>query len=256
LGGLLLAGLVQCGKSSSDSPSSDATAGTETGGAGGAPVIGRAGSAVIGDAGDASVGVGQCSTPTSAGYKPQWMPPKAAPGACTQQQIEQEYSLCERDSLDYSPAKCRAFDEDAANGACLGCLFSANGDASSGAILLMPGNGWLPNYGGCEALLDGDSSPTSCGARTQAASVCRDWSCRKACVGPVPDADWRACNVAARVVACFDYFDQDTCAGLPRYARCNQASFHDNFMAMGDVFCGFGPPSVSNGEAGAGGAAP
>jgi hypothetical protein len=119
----------------------------------------------------------------------------------------------------------------------------------------MPGGAWLPNYGGCEALLDGDSSQTSCGARTQAAVICRDLSCRKACVGPVSDADWQSCLVAARVVACFDYFDADTCTGLPRYTRCHQASFQDAFMAMGDVFCGSGPLGAGNGEAGAGGAA-
>jgi hypothetical protein len=169
------------------------------------------------------------------------------------QQIEQEYSLCDEHSLNYSQSKCRAFDEDATNAACLSCLFSANGDASSGAILVLPGGAWLANIGGCEALLDGNSSPTSCGARNQAANVCWDLACLKACVSPVSTATWHSCLVASRV-ACSDYFDQDTCSSLPRYTRCHQANFQDDFMALGNLFCGSGSPSAGNGEAGAGGA--
>jgi hypothetical protein len=188
------------------------------------------------------------------------MPPKSTPGACTKQQLEQDYALC-GGSLDYSEVKCRAFEEDPANAAGLSCLFSASGDASSGAVLVLPAGRWLANIGGCEALLDGDSSQTSCGARHQAADVCKEFACAKACARPVSNATWQSCLDAADLV-CFDYLDQDTCSSLPRYALCHQMGFQAYFTTFGNLFCGAGlvgaggEPGVggASGEAGASGA--
>src|SRR4051812_964238 len=117
LAGLLLVGVVHCGKESA-SPGGDTTAGEPTGGSaemagastGGSRATGGSRSLGGSGGGDAAAGasgtspdmVDQCSTPTAADYKPQWTPPKATPGACTKQQIEQEYSLCEGASLNYS----------------------------------------------------------------------------------------------------------------------------------------------------------
>src|SRR5690349_21917201 len=52
-----------------------------------------------------------------------------SPGACTTQQISDEYALCQSDK--YDAKACRAFNVDQANSHCLDCLFSATGDRKS-----------------------------------------------------------------------------------------------------------------------------
>jgi hypothetical protein len=250
----LLLGLVECGgKGDSRTPEAQAGAGAvSSSGASGIAGGGKSGRG--GDsAGVAGTLPGACVAPTADGYEPMWMPPIATPGACTEQQISQMYAVCEGSSGTYDRNACRTFETDAANSTCLGCMFSARGSQASGAILVLQDGYWIANVGGCEALIDGDSSPTGCGARTQAAGVCQYGACVDACTAPTPDAEWNACLGAARV-ACADYGKDAACAGLPRYAICQYPTFSEFFSAFGKLFCVSGPPA-SVGEGGAAGAA-
>jgi hypothetical protein len=176
------------------------------------------------------------------------MPPKVTPGACSTDQIAKKYALCERSSPQYSAMACRAFDLDAANTRCLGCLFSASDGATSGAIIVVDDH-WLANLGGCEALVDGDSSPDGCGARVQADSICEYEACINACASDATQADFDACRSAAKI-ACGQYRSKISCSGLPQYTACHQMSFADYFTTMGDLFCGSGLPAVGQGGAG------
>ena len=108
----------------------------------------------------------------------------------------------------------------------------------------------VANIGGCDALLDGDASATGCGALTQAADLCVSDACVYACNLPVPDAEWTACLDTASK-ACSDYVKADACNGLPRYAACHNANFHDYFMTLGELFCVSGPPYTGNFAGGA-----
>jgi hypothetical protein len=180
------------------------------------------------------------------------MPPKATPGACDTEKIAQEYALCSSGSPKYDQTACRSFNIDPANASCLGCLFSASDADVSAALLVLPGSYWLANVGGCEALLDGDSSPTSCGAREQASSICQYNACINACASGATDQDWATCRTAA-VKACDQYSSKTSCSGLPLYTACHFTVFADYFSRMGDLFCGAGPTTPSP-EGGAGGA--
>jgi hypothetical protein len=176
-------------------------------------------------------------------------------GACTEQQASEEWALCEFSSGMFNQTACRAFDINPANAACLGCMFGALGQAKVGAVLLLPDGQWIANKAGCIALIDGDTSETSCGAKTQAADVCVYSSCLAACVLPAPDADFAACEKASRSGTCSAYVNNAACAQLPSYASCFYASFREYYDAMVDLFCVSGRPA-STAEGGAAGAGP
>ena len=253
---VLLLGLVECGGSDdtqrpSGSAGSSGSGGGDSSGTGGKAGKGGTGREDPGGAAGApEMPASGCLEPTAEDYEPVWMPPRAVPGACTSEQIADAYRICSRSSIGYDELQCRAFNVNPENGDCLGCLFSAVGDEPSGAILILPGNNWQANVGGCIALLDGDTSPTSCGARTQASDVCQYGACLTACAGPNSQEDWDACRVAAGT-ACAEYADQAACRSLPRYAACGYPSFEEYVLGIGNQFCG--PPDGSGG-AGAGGA--
>lgn len=257
-------GLVDCGGKGNARPGDSAESGgtPASGGATGAGhagaisgtrSIGGAGSAgVSGVSGAAGAPAKGCATPTAEGYEPNWMPPKAMPGACSAEQIAQEYALCASDSPKYDRSACRNFNIDAANSACLGCLFTTADATESGAIMIFPRNRWLANVGGCEALVDGDLTPTGCGAREQAASICNESACINACAPDATEQDWTTCHKAA-AKACDQYTSKTACSTLPRYATCHLNTFAEYFTTMGNLFCGSGSTSPSP-EGGAGGA--
>ena len=176
--------------------------------------------------------------------------------ACTEQQASEEWALCVSTSAMFDQKACRTFDTDPANSACLGCMFGALGQAKAGAILVLASSQWIANRAGCVALIDGDTSETGCGAKTQAADVCVYTACDAACTPPVADADFTACQMAARNGACSAYVNKAACAQLPRYASCiSYSSFRDYYDAMVDLFCVSGPAG-STAEGGAAGAGP
>ena len=243
---------LDCGGKGTARPSPDESGGAGSGGkasgAGSGGTRNLRGSAGIAGSGETAPGAA-CGTPTADDYVPVWMPPKAVPGACTKQQISDEYALCQVEAHDQTA--CRAFNTEASNRKCLDCLFSSMDASESAAILLLQDGYPVGNVGGCITLYDGDSSDTSCGARTQAADICEFNACLTACTSfPIPKAEWSACLASARSGPCAGYFKQLSCAALPRYAACEYSTFADFFNGMGDLFCGAGPPSQTD-EAGA-----
>jgi hypothetical protein len=254
--GFLLAGLVECGgtnasRSTAEQSSSGAPAGDSAAAAGLSEVGGSGASG--GSSGAAAPGT--CATPSADAYQPMWTPPSAPMvGACSPQQVSREWALCEISSAMFDQNACRAFDSDPANSSCLGCMFGVLGAPSLGAILILPGDEWVANRGGCIALLDGDSSATGCGAKVEAATVCAYTACNAACTRPVSDKDLVACQNGTASGACSAYFDNAACEQLPRYASCAYSNFADYFNGFADLFCVSGlPGSVgAGGEAGAG----
>jgi len=240
---LLLSGLVECGGTGSRSDSSAAATGlSEIGGSG----------TSAGSSGVAGSAPGTCAGSSADGYQPMWTPPSAPMvGACTQQQVSQEYAVCEPGTGTYDKNACRAFEADPVNTTCLGCMFGVLGASSAGAILVLPDDQWIVNRGGCIALLDGDRSATGCGAKAQAATVCAYTVCNAACTRPVSDKDLVACENGTASGACSAYYDNAVCEQLPRYASCVYSNFADYFNGFADLCCVSGLP----GSAGAGGAA-
>jgi hypothetical protein len=240
---LLLAALAECGGTTG--PRSTAEPGSS-----GAP---EGGSTATAGAGGAAAGV--CMTPSADGFQPMWTPPSAPMvGACSEQQVSQEWALCAVESAAFNQSACHTFNADPANSACLGCMFGVLGSPSVGAILVLPGNEWIANRGGCIALLDGDRSATGCGAKKQADDACTYLGCFAACTQRASDKDLLACEAAARSGACSAYSNAAVCAQLPRYASCQYQNFADYFNAMADLFCVSGPPAgtAAGGAAGAG----
>jgi hypothetical protein len=231
---------------------------TEVSGPPGAAGSGQSGNA-SGEAGaghstPGSGGAGGLATlcnPNADSYQPTWMPPKAIPGACTPEQIAQDYTLCQ-DSKTYDKQACRAFNEAPANGACLGCLFTTLGSKASGPALLLQRSFPVPNIGGCVALLDGDESDTSCGALTQAASLCEFETCLTGCPSDASAATLTACFQTAIDETCASYIEAASCVKAPRYVRCHRTARADYFAVYADLFCGAGPPDAES----SGGAAP
>lgn len=248
--------LVACGgkqgvRSSTDQvPGAAGEGGSENSLGGTGAVTSQAG---IGAAGAPEASM--CMTPTADDYQPAWMPPKADPGACSSDQLAQAYALCE-DRASYEPNACRAFNEDAANGRCLGCLYGTLDGKESAALFVLDDGDRLPNIGGCIALLDGDLSDSGCGALAQAGSVCVYDSCLSACPRDVPASEVNACVRTAFDEACSAYIEAASCVSLPRYTRCQQGSPSGNFSTYGDLFCGSGSPTSpgAGGDAGVGGA--
>jgi hypothetical protein len=160
--------------------------------------------------------------------------------------------VCQPSSSAYDKSACRVFDADPANSTCLGCMFGVLGSADLGAILIQPSGQWLANRAGCIALIDGDRSATSCGAKTQAANVCENFACFAACSTQASSAAFTACEMATVNGACGAYFSEAACAQLPRYASCAYPDFATYYNAMADLFCVSGPSSSAGGAAGAG----
>jgi hypothetical protein len=191
---------------------------------------GEAPPVAAGDAGDSGA---SCSPQLSAGWMPQWKPPRAPePGACSEDQIEREYRACEATAA--TGATCADFRDDPSNTGCIGCLFSAEGDATYGAIIRV-GSSWKTNTAGCIALSDGDRGPTGCGARVQAASACYD----DACAGCTPFAAYTECREVAMETTCRQRYLDAVCLLRPQYAPCTAyVSNEDYFFAAARLFCG------------------
>lgn len=191
----------------------------------------------------------QCDPPDPGHYMPHWSPPQPTPGTCTTAQIQTQYELCQ-DRDTYDRDQCRAFNAAAENAACIDCLFSAVGAADSHALLVFPTGYPVANVGGCIALLDGDTSDTSCGALAQAAEVCQYRGCLTTCNRSTNTA-WVHCLEQAENGVCADFFNAAACSELPKYAQCHWGDWHEFFSQYGDLFCGSGPPSNNPGAAGA-----
>jgi len=214
-------------------------------------VAGAAGASFAGMSGDGlggAAGAQTCRPPSADNFEPSWAPPIIPqPGACTDGQVVALKQACEW-SPTFDLDTCRAFETDPANANCLGCMFGAVGSNGAGAILVLPGGQWIANRSGCIALMEGDASDTSCGAKTQASDLCQYTACIAACDNGVSSTQFQGCETTARNGVCHTYVNAASCAQLPRYASCLYEKFDDYFAAMADLFCISGrhlPPEMT-----------
>jgi len=213
----------------------------------GAACVGGA-SVLFGACGDgdlpSDVAVDPCEPHLAPNWVPRWTPPRATvTSACTAQQVDLEYDVCESPMAD--PGGCRQFRDDPPNRNCEAGLFSDAKDASYGPIVLDDGR-WKTNTAGCIAILDDDIAGKGCGAKVQAASACYD----VACAGCQPFDAFIACRQRAIDTVCRPYYLDSVCIARPQYATCTEyGTSRDYFRSAGKFFCG-GATSVNEGEAG------
>jgi hypothetical protein len=220
LGFVVLVAVVALACSSSSSPGGGADAGApidaaalETG-----PSIHDAsppsdGSLASVDAGpcDPSTSATGCCDPRTPYTANPWSPPAPFQNACTSSQIT-SYNTCS------DMGDCSNFRTATANAACLACIETDFGRSTWGPVITETQSGVtfavLINYGGCEALRDGDTSARSCGAENNdnvdclysACGGCVDWSTS----GPMATACTQAaaqsggCRAFASTPACLD----------------------------------------------------
>jgi hypothetical protein len=163
-------------------------------------------------------------------WTPDWKPPRQRqPGACTDGQIAEEQVKCEPGLPTYDLAACSTFNTAPANANCLQCLFSTEADPYYGPILVRTDGRWSVNVGGCMALIDGDTSTASCGAKVSAGDSCLR-------------ADYDKCWQDAWTSVCETSAQATACAGAPRYALCHgYRNFEEAYRALGALFCSAGP---------------
>lgn len=180
--------------SSSNNPSTATDAGADTG------IIHKGGDS--GPVGDDSGGGDDSSTDAAGGmcpvtgYKPlAWAPPSAwGQAVCTQQQIGNFITNCIQGTTMANVNACNMMLQDQTAMSCLNCLLSdLSGDtdagppSSLGPVLVMqdPANPMyivlVPNFGGCQAHLDGMTGKGSCGNSEQDANACIDLDCGTSC---------------------------------------------------------------------------
>jgi hypothetical protein len=178
------------------------------------------------------VPVDRCEPYLAPNWAPQWTPPNpTSKGACTLEQIDLEYTICEEGSA-VSDA-CTQFRRDPKNLDCEACLFSDTRDPSYGPIILA-GVVWKTNTPGCIAVLDEDNAGKGCGAKVQAASACYDAAC-EACQ---PFDAFIKCRQRAISTICRAYYLDSVCLTRPKYAICTEyVTSRDYFRAAAKFFC-------------------
>src|SRR5260370_11785964 len=153
---------------------------------------------------DVTTGVpeaGACGPNLPESWKPSWAPPiQPDPHACSKEQIEALYAKCDVGSPAYDVAACRALKADPANGTCIRCMYSAEGDATWGANVTFAGSVWA-NVGGCIAWIDGDNSETGCGRKWWAHFACDEVACARCAA-----SSRSSCHGEAAMSACSSYF--------------------------------------------------
>jgi hypothetical protein len=154
---------------------------------------------------------------------PMATPPTKQPGVCTTTQVQQAWSFC-LDPTTYDATKCTSFGQ--LNKACIQCL---------AGTVTVAGSSFVPNVGGCYALLDGASAPGSCAALDDANMQCAAAACVGGC-SSWPDA-FEACVLASRTSACASFPICNADAGAS-YATCEPTSVKDFFLGFGEALCG------------------
>jgi hypothetical protein len=183
-----------------------------------------------------------CPAPLPNDWQGRWSPPEAHPGTCTDAQIQELYYRCESNSPSYDPAACRFYLDDAANVPCAQCMYSVETDDKWRAIVLLDNGIPYANVGGCIALLDGDATPTSCGAKYWAYLQCEDAVC-----GECKGADYAGCYDVVGVTACLRQLDDAICRRRTKYAICTEyTQYRDYFFGIGAVFCSTGFSGVDD----------
>jgi hypothetical protein len=178
-----------------------------------------------------------CHPEPLADWKPTWAPPTLPmPGACTQQQVERQFAVCASSRNDTTA--CNLFNNAPENVGCVGCMLSAPFAERHGPIVVGTSRGGsLVNTPGCIALVDGDSSATSCGAKKQAYVDCELAACSKVCPGSYRNSRFYRCADEASRSICGQFLEAAKCAESPRYSRCAYPSFGQFYLGIGKLWC-------------------
>jgi hypothetical protein len=179
-------------------------------------------------------------------WVPSWKAPRSPASPCTMEQIQAIYDICDYGSPNYDDAACRDYGADRRNTACLLCIYSVEGDPNSGPIILMSDGSVWSNVGGCIALVDGDMTAGSCGAKVSAAAQCRDAACMSCVANEYVD-----CTVAAVRTVCSAYSQVAVCSRQPAYAVCYHPTWIESFYALSAMFCSAGIDAGSTSDSGA-----
>jgi hypothetical protein len=135
---------------------------------------------------------------------------------CTQAQAQGLYDSCFSGSA--SLPACTNYQNDPMNVNCLNCAYTDVSQSTHGPFVEMagPGGGSYTietNVGGCIALIDGDTSPTSCGAKIDAQQDCLDNDCFGCRDKPTHGPMFQACIMNADAVggSCSNYAVPPSC---------------------------------------------
>ncbi len=123
-----------------------------------------------------SDGEAACSPQRPDAALPAFVPPHEPRSVCTAAQIKAYYDACWVFTGD-AGSHCADFVGNPANSPCIECVLTPAGATKYGATFTYP-YGTTPNTSGCIALVDGDTSPNSCGARYQALGICQKLACQ------------------------------------------------------------------------------
>jgi len=187
-------------------------------------------------------------------WAPSWRPPRAMPQACTDAQIETEFTLCESDST-YSANACAAFNRDVANAACRRCLYTTEDEDAYGPFVYLRNRVLRINVPGCIALADGKLGASACGAQLHAFQACGDAACMTTCAA---FDDFNDCVAQAEDGVCRPYRLDSACGDRATYVPClDYGTFADYYRGVAKLFCGAGFPGggdAGTSDAGADGA--
>jgi hypothetical protein len=130
-------------------------------------------------------------------------------------------------------------------------MISESSGPSWGPIVTYPNDTSQANIGGCVALVDQDSGPSSCAAAFEAYKACRQESCATVCPNgsALGTGSFGNCETLAELTTCAQFTQAALCDQAPPYAGCVFVDFEADFRGLGNVFC------VNNGSLDAGVAA-
>lgn len=182
--------------------------------------------------------VGECAPDASqaSGDAPAWRPPLGpATGDCTDAQVD-IYVRCTVafDEAACTEMKTRPMPE------CAACAWrDLNSSVSVGPIFSRDRRVAELNVAGCEALLTGDASKTSCAAKIASAANCSYAACAASCDPDEDDAALDACRaVAARTVCRARAEAADECARTECAERNDPADRVASVKWYLNLFCG------------------
>ncbi len=190
-----------------------------------------------------------CAPGDVASFKPIWKAPSGFnQKLCTPEQVKL-LADCVWSHPGRDDAACKTFFNSSANKACVGCGYTSTSSAKLGAIV-SNNTSVAVNYAGCVAQKLGDVTANGCGAKVQAAALCRDEACVDAC--PVPDDDtgkafeaFLKCQDDAATSVCQSYADAAACAddalsdgGVAADCNPDTTDFGERAAIYVELFCG------------------
>jgi len=176
-------------------------------------------------------GVDGCMPASDAGAfspKPIGTAPTKQTGACTTTVIAQYWTSC-LDPTTRDDTKCAAFNT--SNASCSSCIAQVATIVDLGTQQFA----WVPNVGGCYAVLDGTSASGSCAALDDANMQCAVAVCKDNCK-TTPEGV-QACALASRTKACSAFSICDGEAGAS-FATCEPTTAKDFVTNFGAALCG------------------